>query len=145
MVDLSEGERFVLADVPGLIEGASEGAGLGTRFLGHLERTAALIHLIDATGDDPAGAWRAIREELAAYDAGLPDKPEIIALNKADALTPAAQRKAARAVEKVAGAPVRLISAVSGEGVRELLRAAYAKVAGQTTAAAAEQDLSWTP
>ena len=145
VVDLSEGERFVLADVPGLIEGASEGAGLGIRFLGHLERTAALIHLIDATGDDPAQAWRAIRGELDAYDAGLPAKPEIIALNKIDALTPAARRKAAKAVEKVAGAPVRLISAVSGEGVRELLRAAHAQIARRTQANLAEQDPKWTP
>src|SRR6202789_4513405 len=86
VVDLSANERFVVADVPGLIEGASEGAGLGTRFLGHLERTAVLIHLIDATQDDPAGAWTTIRGELAAYGEGLEDKPELIALNKIDAL-----------------------------------------------------------
>ncbi|HEY2482363.1 MAG TPA: GTPase, partial [Caulobacteraceae bacterium] len=137
--------RFVLADVPGLIEGASEGAGLGTRFLGHLERTAVLIHLIDATAPDPAGAWRTIRGELAAYGAGLEAKPEIIALNKADALTPAAGRKAAKAVEKAAGASVRLISAVSGEGVRDLMRAAYAKVARRQPQAAAPQEPTWTP
>jgi GTP-binding protein len=145
VVDLSEGERFVLADVPGLIEGASEGAGLGTRFLGHLERTAVLIHLIDATAKDPAGAWRAIRGELNAYGAGLETKPEIIALNKCDALTPAAQRKAAKAVEKAAGAPVRLISAVSGDGVRDLLRAAYAKVVRRAPQAEARQEPTWTP
>jgi GTP-binding protein len=128
VVDLSEGERFVLADVPGLIEGASEGAGLGTRFLGHLERTAVLIHLIDATSEDPAGAWRTIRAELEAYGAGLEDKPEIIALNKADALTPEARAAAAEVVAAASGQIPRLVSAVSGEGLRDLLRAAWAEV-----------------
>ena len=100
VVDLSGNERFVMADVPGLIEGASEGAGLGVRFLGHLERTAVLIHLIDATGEDPVGAWRAIRTELEAYAEGLEDKSEIVALNKIDALDPAAtQRSAAKMKE----------------------------------------------
>jgi GTP-binding protein len=144
VIDLSEGERFVMADVPGLIEGASHGAGLGTRFLGHLERTAVLIHLIDATAEDPAGAWRAIRGELDAYGAGLEAKPELIALNKIDALTPAARRKAARALEKASGEPVSLVSAVSGEGVKELLRAAWARVARRAPQAA-DQDSSWTP
>jgi GTP-binding protein len=144
VVDLSEGERFVLADVPGLIEGASHGAGLGTRFLGHLERTAVLIHLIDATAEDPAGAWRAIRGELDAYGAGLETKPELIALNKIDALTPTARRKAARAVEKASGDPVSLVSAVSGEGVKNLLRAAWARVARRAPQAA-DQDSTWTP
>jgi GTP-binding protein len=88
VVDLTTQERFVLADIPGLIEGASEGAGLGTKFLGHVERTAVLIHLIDATQDDVAGAWTTIRGELSAYGEGLEDKPELLALNKADALTP---------------------------------------------------------
>ena len=128
VVDLSEGERFVLADVPGLIEGASEGAGLGTRFLGHLERTAVLIHLIDATSEDPAGAWRTIRAELEAYGAGLEHKLEIIALNKADALTPEARAAAAEAVAAASGQTPRLVSAVSGEGLRDLLRAAWAEV-----------------
>ena len=144
VVDLSEAERFVLADVPGLIEGASEGAGLGTRFLGHLERTAVLIHLIDATEPDPAGAWRAIRGELTAYGAGLETKPEIIALNKIDALTPAARRKAAKALEKAAGVAPRLVSGVSGEGVKELLRAAFAKVERRLPEPV-NRGSSWTP
>ena len=79
MVDLSPGERFVIADIPGLIEGAHEGAGLGTRFLGHVERSASLIHLIDGTQDDVAKAYRIIRHELEAYGAGLADKPEVLA------------------------------------------------------------------
>jgi GTPase len=128
VVDLSPNERFVLADVPGLIEGASEGAGLGVRFLGHLERTAVLIHLIDATGEDPAGAWSTIRGELEAYGAGLEDKAELIALNKVDALDPETRARVAEAVAAVAGRAPSLVSAVSGEGVRELLRAAYAQV-----------------
>src|SRR5580658_4427659 len=88
VVELSGSERFVLADIPGLIEGAAEGAGLGVRFLGHLERCAVLIHLVDATLADPADAWRTVRGELAAYGAGLVDKPELLALNKVDALDP---------------------------------------------------------
>src|SRR5512143_3882222 len=88
VVDLSPGERFVLADIPGLIEGASEGAGLGVKFLGHVERTAVLIHLVDGTQADVAGAYRTIRGELAAYGEGLEDKTELLALNKIDALDP---------------------------------------------------------
>src|SRR5277367_2000033 len=92
VVDLTANERFVLADIPGLIEGAAEGAGLGVRFLGHLERTAVLIHLVDATSDDVAGDWRTVRRELAAYGAGLTDKREIVALNKIDALDDATRK-----------------------------------------------------
>ncbi len=128
VVDLSTNERFVIADVPGLIEGASEGAGLGTRFLGHLERTAVLIHLIDATQEKPVAAWRTIRKELAAYGEGLEDKAELIALNKVDALDTEARAKAARAIKRATGVKPFLISAVSGEGVRDLLRAAHGKV-----------------
>ncbi len=79
-------DEFVLADLPGLIEGASEGVGIGTRFLGHVERCAVILHLIDGTEDDVAGAYRAIRQELAAYGHGLTDKPEIVGLNKIDAV-----------------------------------------------------------
>src|ERR1700726_2109372 len=84
----ADGREFVIADIPGLIEGASEGAGLGDRFLGHVERSAVLIHLVDATQDDVAGAWTTVRGELEAYGEGLSDKREILALNKVDALTP---------------------------------------------------------
>jgi len=128
VVDLSANERFVIADVPGLIEGASEGAGLGTRFLGHLERTAVLIHLIDATMEKPLAAWRTIRGELAAYGEGLEDKPELVALNKIDALDAKARAKVARSLARATGVKPFLISAVSGEGVRDLLRAAHGKV-----------------
>ncbi|RZJ78445.1 MAG: GTPase ObgE, partial [Brevundimonas sp.] len=110
MVDLSPSERFVIADIPGLIEGASEGAGLGTRFLGHVERSASLIHLIDGTQDDVAEAYRIIRGELEAYGEGLADKAEILALNKIDALTPEAREEKAAELEAVAGRRPMLVS-----------------------------------
>jgi GTP-binding protein len=155
VVDLTTQERFVLADIPGLIEGASEGAGLGTKFLGHVERTAVLIHLIDATQDDVAGAWTTIRGELSAYGEGLEDKPELLALNKADALTPEERLAKAAELEAVAGRAPYIISGVSGEGVRDLLRAAHgeivAKRAREKAIATAklmggmDADADWTP
>ena len=146
VVDLSPSERFVIADVPGLIEGASEGAGLGARFLGHLERTAVLIHLIDATAEDPVGAWRAIRGELVAYGEGLADKPELIALNKIDALDPEARAVVQGLVEKACGASAHLVSGVSGEGVRPLLRAAFTRVRARAAANSAPQSPQvWQP
>ncbi|MBL0968674.1 MAG: GTPase ObgE [Brevundimonas sp.] len=128
MVDLSPSERFVIADIPGLIEGASEGAGLGTRFLGHVERSASLIHLIDGTQEDVVEAYRIIRGELDAYGEGLSDKAEILALNKIDALSPEEREEKAAALEAVAGRRPMLVSGVSGEGVTELLRAAWNEV-----------------
>ncbi|MFN3512271.1 MAG: GTPase ObgE [Phenylobacterium sp.] len=148
MVDLSPGERFVLADIPGLIEGASEGAGLGTRFLGHVERTAVLIHLVDATQDDVAEAWRTVRTELAAYGEDLADKPEILALNKIDALDADTVEMQREALAEASGAEIRLVSGVSGQGVRELLREAYALVRrrkGEVSEAGEETEGSWTP
>src|SRR5580693_2770848 len=100
VVDLSPTERFVLADIPGLIEGAAEGAGLGVRFLGHLERTAVLIHLVDATSEDVAADWRTVRGELAAYGEGLGEKAELVALSKVDALDD--DTRAAKAAELAA-------------------------------------------
>ncbi len=88
VVRLSAAEEFVLADIPGLIAGAHEGAGLGTRFLGHVERCAVLLHLVDGAAGDVVRAWRTVREELAAYGGGLAEKPELIGLNKLDAMTP---------------------------------------------------------
>lgn len=117
---------FVLADIPGLIEGAHEGAGLGDRFLGHVERCGVLLHLIDATGPDPIGAYRVVREELAAYGQGLDSKDEILALSKIDALdAPSLAAIAARLQEETGRAPY-LLSAVSGAGVREVLFALLA-------------------
>jgi GTP-binding protein len=114
---------FVLADLPGLIEGAHEGVGLGDRFLGHAERCGAILHLIDGTGDSVARTYKIIRKELEAYGHGLGDKPEIVALNKVDALTPAEVDKKKKALEKASGAKVLLLSGVSGRGVPDVLRA----------------------
>lgn len=153
MVDLSPTERFVVADIPGLIAGASEGAGLGTRFLGHVERSGCLIHLVDGTQDDIAGAYRIIRQELEAYGAGLAEKSEVLALNKIDALTPEAREEKAAELEAVAGRRPMLVSGVSGEGVTELLRAAWTEVRkDRGEIAPAEEDETivetaggWTP
>ena len=128
IVDLSTEERFVIADIPGLIEGASEGAGLGTRFLGHVERAGVLIHLVDATQDDVAEAYRTVRNELEAYGEGLAERTEVLALNKVDALDEDARREKAAQLELEAGKPPRLISGVSGEGVQDLLRAAFIEI-----------------
>ena len=114
---------FVLADLPGLIEGAHEGVGLGDRFLGHAERCGAILHLIDGTGDAIAKTYKTIRAELEAYGNGLDEKHEIIALNKIDALGDAEIAKKRAALEKVSGKKVFLLSAVSGQGVPEVLRA----------------------
>src|SRR5215475_8656383 len=114
---------FVLADLPGLIEGAHEGVGLGDRFLGHAERCASILHLIDGTGDAIAKTYKTIRGELEAYGHGLSDKPEIVALNKIDALPKAALTKKKAALEKACGHPVHLLSGVSGQGVDDVLRA----------------------
>jgi GTP-binding protein len=122
VVRLNATEEFVLADIPGLIEGAAEGAGLGTRFLGHVERCAVLLHLIDGSQPDPVRAYETVRGECEEYGGGLIDKPEIIALNKTDAMTPQARSSRVKALERATGKPVRLISGVTGEGVQEVLR-----------------------
>jgi GTP-binding protein len=116
-----DGTDFVLADIPGLIEGAHEGAGIGDRFLGHVERCAVLLHLVDATLDDPVEAYEIIRGELEAYGGGLSEKPEIVALSKADAVPkPEATRKA-KALAKAAGAKPLILSDVSGDGMQAAL------------------------
>ena len=141
VVDLSAQERFVIADIPGLIEGASEGAGLGTRFLGHVERCAVLIHLVDATQDDVAGAYRTVREELAAYEEGaLADKAEVVALNKVDALDPETRAEKVAVLTEAAGRAPMIVSGVSGEGVTQLLRAAFAQVRAHRAAEKRDMD-----
>jgi len=122
--------EFVLADLPGLIEGASEGAGLGTRFLGHVERCAVVLHLIDGTEEDVVANYRSIRDELSSYGHGLAEKPEIIGLNKIDAIDPAEVDKKRRALSRAAGrgTPVLALSGVSGAGVPEVLAALYAAI-----------------
>ncbi len=153
IVDLSAEERFVIADIPGLIEGASEGAGLGTRFLGHVERAGVLIHLIDATQLDVVQAWRTVRQELEAYGEGLADRAEVLALNKCDALDDDTRQMIADELESVTGVRPHLISGVSGEGVPAVLRAAYGHVRrhrGEEAALAAGEDngggdAGWSP
>ncbi len=118
-------EEFVLADLPGLIEGASEGAGIGTRFLGHVERCAVILHLVDGTLDDVAGAYRTIRDELAFYGHGLAEKPEIVGLNKIDAIDPEAVHTKCRELQHAAGlaAPVQPLSGATSAGVPDVLEA----------------------
>ncbi|MBN8930111.1 MAG: 50S ribosome-binding GTPase, partial [Rhodospirillales bacterium] len=135
VVRLSASEEFVIADIPGLIEGAHEGAGLGDRFLGHVERCAVLLHLVDGAAGDVVSAWRTVREELTAYGGGLVDKPEIIGLNKADAMTPREASARRTALQKASGRPVFLLSGATGQGVPDVLRALQSAI----TAARQEQ------
>jgi GTP-binding protein len=115
------GTTFVLADIPGLIEGAHEGHGLGDRFLGHVERTRVLLHLIDGTDEDVVKNYKTIRKELKAYGGGLTRKPELIALNKCDALTQAEIKRKVAALKKASKKDVHPISAVAQKGVTEIL------------------------
>lgn len=117
-----DGKEFVLADIPGLIEGASEGAGLGLRFLGHVERAGILLHLIDGTQEDVAAAYETIRAELENYSDILAEKEEIIALNKTDAMSAEDIAKKIAILEEISGSEVFAISAVSGEGVETVKR-----------------------
>lgn len=122
VVRLSHSEELVVADIPGLIEGASDGAGLGTRFLGHVERCAVLLHLVDGAAGNVVGAWRTIREELEAYGGGLADKPELLVLNKSDAMTTREASARRSALARASGHPVHVMSGATGAGVPEILR-----------------------
>ncbi len=116
------GERdFVIADIPGLIEGAHEGQGLGDRFLGHVERTSVLLHIIDCTQDDLVEAYKTIRHELKEYGADLANRQEIVAINKADALGDELAQDQAKTLEAAIGKKVHVISAVSGENTKDIL------------------------
>ena len=126
-------DSFVLADLPGLIEGAHEGAGLGDRFLGHVERCRVLIHLVDGTLDDVAGAWRTVRNELGSYDPRLLERPELLCLNKADALTDDTARVRADALADAAGQPVFVTSGVSRQGHQAVLGAAWGAIRAART------------
>lgn len=115
-----EDRTFVLADIPGLIEGASEGAGLGTRFLGHVERCPVLLHLVDGTGDDVTAAYETVMTELQAYGGGLAEKHQIVALNKIDALDADMIEERRAELAAASGQDVHVISGVAGIGVRDL-------------------------
>ncbi|MFO1075479.1 MAG: GTPase ObgE [Geminicoccaceae bacterium] len=130
-------DSFVIADIPGLIEGASEGKGLGDRFLGHIERCAALIHLVDATQEDVVGAWRTIRRELKSYGQDLTGKPEILCLSKIDALAPEELKAKRTKLKRAARTEVHAISAVAHQGLDPVLRAAWDLVTQRRAEAAA--------
>src|SRR5512142_1741727 len=115
-----DAREFVLADIPGLIEGAHEGVGLGDRFLGHVERCRVLLHLVDGTGEHAGEAYKTVRAELEAYGHELTDKPEIVALSKADALTPEAIKKQAAKLKKACKKTPLILSSASGQGVTDV-------------------------
>ncbi len=138
--------RFVLADIPGLIAGAHEGKGIGDRFLGHVERCGVLLHLVDGAAGDPAAAYRTIRRELAAYGAGLDGKTEVVALSKADALTPGGIEAGLAALRDAGAAGPFALSGVSGAGVDTALhRIADAVEAHRKEDAARAPAAAWSP
>jgi GTP-binding protein len=144
--------EFVIADIPGLIEGAHEGRGIGDRFLGHVERCAVLLHLVDGTSEDVAADWLTVDGELAAYGAGLHDKPRVTGLNKADALTEAEIAEKVAALEAAGASRVMVLSGVSGQGVTDVLRALRREIlaarnreAGLTEDGEAPEGETWTP
>jgi GTP-binding protein len=137
-----DGKEFVMADIPGLIEGASEGRGLGMQFLAHVERCKVLLHLVDGTSPTITRDYRTIVAELAAYSGLLGDKPRILALNKTDAMTPKQVSDRRRALEKASGGPVHVISGASGRGIAEVLRALLAEIRRR---APAEEGGPWQP
>ena len=138
--------EFVVADIPGLIEGAADGAGIGDRFLGHIERCRVLLHLVDATGDDPVEAWQIVRGELEAYGAGLIDKPEVIGLNKIDALEPAAIEDLRAKLADVSGAEVLPMSGAGGQGIEAVLdRVSDAIPAPELATAEGVCEGEWSP
>jgi len=144
-VVLVEQREFVLADIPGLIEGAHDGAGLGDRFLGHVERCGVLLHLIDGTQDDVAGAWRTIRGELTAYGNDLTEKREIVALNKVDALDDAAITEKRVTLEDATGSEVLALSGVAGTGVTEALHTMLGEIELRREAEAGGETKAYSP
>ena len=137
--------EIVLADIPGLIAGAHRGSGLGDRFLGHVERCAALLHLVDGTGDGVAAAYRTVREEIRAYGAGLAGKPEIVALNKCDALTAAEIRERTAALAAATGTAVHRLSGAAGLGRKALLRGLRDRVLATRAARAGDRPRAFLP
>jgi GTP-binding protein len=137
-----DGHEFVMADIPGLIEGASEGRGLGMQFLAHVERCKVLLHLVDGTSSTITKDFKTIVTELEAYSEVLGDKPRIVALNKTDAMDAKQISDRRRALEKASDGPVHVISGVSGKGLPEALRALYATI---TAAAPVRESGPWQP
>ncbi len=139
-----KGREFVLADIPGLIEGAAEGVGIGDRFLGHIERCRILLHLVDGASESPSHAYRVVRGELEAYGEGLDEKEEIVALNKIDSLTPRQLAARKRAVEQACGKPVYLLSGATGQGVDAVLDKLI-EVVGKARGPNPQEEKPWSP
>lgn len=141
-----DGREFVLADIPGLIEGAHEGSGLGDRFLGHIERCRVLLHLVDGTAGDAGQAYKTIRAELSAYGHGLAEKPELVALNKSDAMSADDVKLQTARLKRAAKKSPLLLSGVSGEGVTEVLRELFEFIEQARDGAQPEvQPAAWRP
>jgi len=141
-----DSKEFVMADIPGLIEGAHDGAGLGHRFLGHVERCRVLLHLVDATGEDPIRAWKILRHELEEYGGGLSEKPEIVGLTKLDATPPDYAEDIAAALRAEGAETVLSLSAVAGTGVTKVLRQLVQVIDAAVAAEQAPQEAEpWTP
>jgi GTPase len=139
-----KGREFVMADIPGLIEGAAEGAGVGDRFLGHVERTRVLLHLVDPNNEDVAAAYRIVRGEIEAYGAGLGDKPEVVALSKADTLDAELLGALAAELQVETRARPLVASGATGEGTEAVLDALLARI-GSEAAAADQKQSEWSP
>ena len=143
------GSEFVLADIPGLIEGAAEGAGIGDRFLGHIERCRVLLHLVAADGDDPVEAYRIVRDELAQYGAGLADKPQVIALSKADLLDEELIAMISGELAEASGAAVMPLSAATGQGLEAVLDRLIAAIGPDHAAVPPDDEgedaIEWSP
>jgi GTP-binding protein len=139
-----DAREFVIADIPGLIEGAHEGVGIGDRFLGHVERTRVLLHLVSAQEEHAGKAYKTVRGELEAYGNGLAEKPEIVALSQADTLDADTRKKKVAALKRAAGRPPLVLSSVTGEGVEAVLRALMTEIQGAREAGTpAVPDVRW--
>jgi GTPase len=139
------GVDFVIADLPGLIEGAHEGAGLGTRFLGHAERTRVILHLVDGTQSEIARAYKTIRNELQNYGHGLADKPEVVVLNKTDAIPNDALKRKIASLERASGQKVLAMSGVTGDGVDQVLYAIVQKLKESRREPQEDTTRGWAP
>ncbi len=139
-----KGKELVMADIPGLIAGAAEGVGIGDRFLGHIERCRVLLHLVDASAAAPVKAWRTVRDELEAYGGGLTEKPEILALSKADLVSASGLAAKQRALEKASGQQVFVFSAATRMGLDAVLDALI-ELAGRDAATIEAEKREWTP
>lgn len=140
-----DSKEFVIADIPGLIEGAHEGVGIGDRFLGHVERTRILLHLVSATEEDVVKAYETVRSEISSYGNELDQKPEILALSKCDTLQKDDREEIVRALEKASGKKVLELSSVSREGVDEALRLMIKEIRRETGEEVEEDAERWKP